>query len=67
MEKAEAGKTEAERRKNVAEMKYWGFAIELIDTVRAELKVFRQTQEELIKEIKALREDIGSIKKEDKK
>jgi vacuolar-type H+-ATPase subunit I/STV1 len=62
MKKAEASKSEAERRKNVAEFKYWGFAIELIDTVRKELKEFRQIQEELLNNIKSLREDISALK-----
>lgn len=57
-EKVEQNKTESERRKNVAEFKYWGFAIELIDTVRQELKKFRQTQEELLENIIKLRKDL---------
>ena len=58
----EKNKTESERRKNVAEFKYWGFAIELIDTVRQELKKFRQTQEELLESINKLRKELKESK-----
>ena len=63
LENAEKSQKEAERRKNVAEFKYWGFAIELIETVRREIKEFRKFQEELLNEIKNLKEDIKSITK----
>jgi hypothetical protein len=53
---------ESERRKNVAEFKYWGFAIELIDTVRQELKKNRELQEELIKETRELRKELIEFK-----
>lgn len=62
-EKAETSQKEAERRKNVAEFKYWGFAIELIDTVRKEFKEFRKIQEELLLSIKELKGKIDSNKK----
>lgn len=58
----EKNKIESERRKNVAEFKYWGFAIELIDTVRQELKKFRQTQEELLESINSLRKELKESK-----
>lgn len=63
-EDAEKHKIESERRKNVAEFKYWGFAIELIDTVRKELKEFKKIQENLKEEIVKLRDDIKGNKKE---
>ena len=58
----EKNRVESERRKNVAEFKYWGFAIELIDTVRQELKKFRQTQEELLDSINSLRKEMKESK-----
>lgn len=58
----EKNKIESERRKNVAEFKYWGFAIELIDTVRQELKKFRTTQDELLSSINELRKELKESK-----
>ena len=63
LEKAEREKGEAQRRKNVAEIKYWGFAIELIESVRKELKEFRNAQNELLKNINELKEQIRNLKK----
>lgn len=58
----EKNKLESERRKNVAEFKYWGFAIELIDTVRQENKKFRETQEALLQSINNLRKELKEAK-----
>ena len=68
IDKAGKEKDEAERRKNVAEMKYWGFAIELLETVRNQLKSHDKLQEELLENIKELLKEIKEQKKlEDKK
>jgi hypothetical protein len=56
-------KLENERRKNVAEFKAWGFAIELVDTVRKELKQFKHVQEELLVSINGLRKELKESKK----
>jgi len=61
IKKAGNEKDEAERRKNVAEMKYWGFAIELMETVRNQLKSHSRSQEELLKQMKELQNEIKTL------
>ena len=58
----EKNRLESERRKNVAEFKYWGFAIELIDNVRKELKDFKHIQENLLESINELKKELKEYK-----